>query len=371
MNKLTKIFVSCLFACLAAHQVLGAADLRYVSSLAAAVVVGTVQNRTETADKVSFNLVVQRALKGGDLAAGTVLVTHPWRYRGILLTPAKTTTAQSSGIWFLTPSNPGWDVLPVGGQDGIFTNLFLPANVSGIRQYTYDDSISVTEKVVYEMGDGIKEKGGDVLSQMHLLDYASTPATNKVLKDLLQHSSASVRSGALAALLMNSRPGTLQALVQNWPTFSDEVSQFWVLHALEQGFRDTSPASVAQLIAIAQDNASPPKLRAAAIYALRSIHTKETLPFFATLLSSADTNDQMDAVVAISSFANGCPPQTRSNLASMEYMMFENPSVFRNESTIANFAVGSPAEKQKLPTLVKFWTDWWARNQAALTLPKE
>ena len=145
-----------------------------------------------------------------------------------------------------------------------------------------------------------------------------------------------VASGRSAGRVAHQRstPGSLQAFSQMWPIVRGHVGESFIVSALRSDFRDTSPESVSQLIVVAQNAAGSPKLREAAVRALRSIRTKETLPFFASAPLARTKGKQMDAIVAISSFANGCSTQTcRQNVGSHDYMRFKNPSVFRNQLT--------------------------------------
>ncbi len=73
----------------------------------------------------------------------------------------------------------------------------------------------------------------------------------------------------------------------------------------------------------------------------------------------------MNAIIGLSSFANGCPPQTPSNAASLEYLQFRNPSPYRTPQTVANFAFG-PVSPERQEELAKFWMSWWEANKTNL-----
>ena len=92
------------------------------------------------------------------------------------------------------------------------------------------------------------------------------------------------------------------------------------------------------------------------------MHTQETLSFLAGLLGSPDPYEQGRAVYGMSSFANGCPPQTPDNVKSLDYLVFKDPAPYRTKETVANFAFGgddvagnSPGSKR----LASFLLDWW------------
>ena len=119
------------------------------------------------------------------------------------------------------------------------------------------------------------------------------------------------------------------------------------------------------LTTFADTEAASGELRNAIVRALAAIHTRETLHFLAGLLSSPSAGDRMSAVIGLSSFVNGCPPQTPDNVASMEYMQFKNSSPYRTPETIAAFAF-APVDSERENELVQFWTAWWQDHEAGI-----
>jgi hypothetical protein len=61
--------------------------------------------------------------------------------------------------------------------------------------------------------------------------------------------------------------------------------------------RDPTPSSVQQLIELASLS---PEMREAVVHAVSSIHTKESLPFLASLLTSADASERARGVFGLS-----------------------------------------------------------------------
>jgi len=153
-------------------------------------------------------------------------------------------------------------------------------------------------------------------------------------------------------------------LEQVWPSISGDPSRENVLSALRNAFRDSTPSSVKQLALLAGMNSTPAELRQAAVWALGSVHSLESLPFLASLLLSSDPSEQVKGVFGLASFANGCPAQTPNNVVSMEYLQFKNPSSYRTAETIANFALGGnpSAGDAALGRLVSFWLGWWKNH---------
>lgn len=328
------------------------------------IVVGSIASGTETDQNVSFDLSVIRVIKGNDIPQ-QLHVNHDWMRRGAMV-PAGSMTIDfhTPGIWLLKKTTgDNLDVLPGNEPDGILTNLCLPAVEQLPSAYQYLSSVSVAEKVVLEAGAGVQKSMVAPLQFLDSLGDVNSPTVDRILTGFLQSPDPSFRVVGLSGLLVRNAPGSVSKLVQMWPTNRDNHYTPLVISAVRNSFRDTSPESVQQLVAMANDPSSTGDLRAAIIWALKAMHTKESIPFLASLLSSKDASERMDAVIGISSFANGCPAQTPANVASMEYMHFTNPSPYRTPETIAAFAFG-PVTSEREAELVDFWTGWWNKNKA-------
>ena len=142
---------------------------------------------------------------------------------------------------------------------------------------------------------------------------------------------------------------------------SQNPSRQYVLSALRDSFRDTDPSAVRQLAAVAADGTTAPEVRQAAVVALAAIHTRESLPFLAGLLRSQSSEERMKGVYGISSFVNGCPPQTRDNIKSMQYLQFLNPTPYRTTETMARFWASRRSSDEE-SALVGFWQQWWDKH---------
>jgi HEAT repeat protein len=148
-----------------------------------------------------------------------------------------------------------------------------------------------------------------------------------------------------------------------------DSSSTMILSALRDFWRDQTPSSVLDLVQLAEAASTPKDLRAAAVWAISAIHTKEALPFLAGLLNSQDPLEQVRGMFGLGSFANGYPPQTVDNSASMDYLRTDSKLsvAFSTAATKANFVAGGGGTAEQLAPLVAFWRDWWNNNQAAIT----
>ncbi len=302
----------------------------------------------------------------GSVPDATISVIHPWA--GAVRGPAWTGGQPLYGIWFLSMNDSGtWDVLISRPSQGVRTvfGIFLPASSAPLSPpYAYPAGTPLLDALVYETAAGVQSASAqspdaDPEVLLGAFDSINTPAVQAMLATCLASSSPAFQAVGLAGSLERGVPGTIQQLVQLWPTISVDPHQADVVFALRNSWRDPTPAAVQQLASMtAAALPAYSDLRAAAIRALAAIHTKEALPFLATLLVSIDPGEQERAVYGLSSFANGCPMQTNGNVVSLAYLQCDQPSPYRTADTTANFGfrAGPPDQES---ALVSFWQTWW------------
>jgi hypothetical protein len=142
------------------------------------------------------------------------------------------------------------------------------------------------------------------------------------------------------------------------PSLKNDPDEALVVSALRNSWRDPTPASIHQLVSFVAGFPTDSDIRAAAVRALAAIHTRATLPFLASLLSSANATEQERVVYGLSAFANGCPMQTPANAASMAYLDCDAPGPYKTTQTTANFAFRAGTPDQEAP-FISFWQAWW------------
>jgi hypothetical protein len=257
-----------------------AAAIESLASQADLIVVGSIENRVETQNNVSFDVVVWRVIKGQTVAA-SVHVNHPWTRTGLVLdSGVSQIDTQLDGIWFLKRHDGSeWDTLPVRGRDGLVTSLFLPATTSSSGSYQYASSASVTDKVVFELGFGLRARNAHPEILLLTLGPLDSAAVNTVLNNFLESSNDSFRAVALSCLLARNKETALAKVLQLWPAISDIQMRRLVVSAIRDSFRDPSPSSAGQLADIATNAKNSPDLRAAAIRAMSATRSRQSLPF--------------------------------------------------------------------------------------------
>lgn len=344
---------------------LHAAGLDYFANRADAIVVGFVNSRTESADEVSFTINVSRVLSGSvNLSGPTVSVVHPWIRAGRVLGPAGTIDQPLFGIWFLAKGASGtWDVLsPRPSWWGTILGLFIPASSTPPNgPYAYATGAPIVDVLVYEAAAGFLSATNEDPDPGWLLaafDSIDTASVRNVLNTFATSADLKSQTIALTGSLERSIPGAIPTLAALLPSLKNDPNEALVVSVVRNSWRDPTSASIHQLVSFVAGVPADSNIRAAAVRAFAAIHTKETLPFLASLLSSADATEQVQAVYGLSSFANGCPIQTQANAASMAYLQCDAPGPYKTTQTTANFAFGAGTPDQEAP-FISFWQGWW------------
>jgi hypothetical protein len=333
-----------------------------------AVVVGSVAERLETGDSVSFNMSLERVVQGQNVPA-VVQVTHPWTIKGLHGAGSSNhISAQVRGLWFLKRLGTyGWDVLVPNGQDGMFISLFWHAAQVLPKEFQYLPGTATVDAVAFEVAAGMSVNTGMSVNARSQIPFAigalKTPTAQAVLLKLLDSPDQPVKSATLAALMMSGYSGSLSVLSRLWPAINMDPSRQYVIDALSTWFRDQRPESVRQLVAIANTNQGSPDLRGAIIEALTSMHTGEALPFLASLLQSQDFSERMRGVTGLAWFANGCPARTPDNTASLAYLIPSGAAApYQTEATLAHMGLQGPRTTESMAELVTFWESWWSNH---------
>jgi hypothetical protein len=332
------------------------AGLNDLMHRATAVVLGSVTSRTEAENEVSFSINVTSVIQGA-IPGSAITVVHPWV--GLVRGRARTGGEPLFGIWFLTAGPSGnWDLLPAR------PSLFLPASASPGGANSLSADAPILDALVYRVAEGVQtarsgSPDADPGALADAIGSMNSPAVQAVLATSMASGEPGLQAVGLAGSLLRMQPGVIQQLVRLWPGVSVDPHRDQVISALRNWWRDPEAAGVRQLAAMA--GGASGDIRSAAIRALAAIHTKETLPFLATLLNSAVPDEQERAVYALSAFANGCPLQTANNAVSMGYLQCNQASPYKTAETEHNFAFRPGTPDQEAP-FVSFWQNWWTNH---------
>ncbi|MGA8581789.1 MAG: HEAT repeat domain-containing protein, partial [Bryobacteraceae bacterium] len=272
------------------------------------------------------------------------------------------------GIWFLKHTTTStWDLIPSSGIGGDASSLFWPTPAALPAAYAPAPGASLLDTLMLQAAAGLEAVGVMPQDLRGIIEtyppVPPSPAVQAILARWVTLPTPGFREVGVACMLDTGAPGAVAQLVQLGPSIGEPWAST-ITTALEQSYRDSTPSSVTQLAQYASAGTTTAAMRKAAIRALAAIHTKEALPFLATLLNSSDPFEQGQGVYGLGAFANGCTPQTPGNVVSMAYLSLKNPSKFKTTDTIANFALGgNPAAGDPvLAQRLTFWQNWWAVN---------
>jgi len=242
------------------------------------------------------------------------------------------------------------------GPDGFIGSLYWPA--AATLPAVYQIQAPLPDTLLFYLAAGVEASGVNPGTAIGAVHGAQTSSIQIVANRFMSLSNPDFQLAGLAALLP-LQPSAISSVAALWPSISSSPRRFLLVFAIRDAFRDPAPSSIQQLVQLASLS---PEMREAAIHALSSIHTKESLPFLATLLTSADGSERARGVFGLSSFANVCPAESPANVQSMAYLKCSKQGPYSTPETITNFASpGTPSDQG-----VSFWINWWNQNQAAL-----
>jgi hypothetical protein len=317
----------------------------------------------------SFLLTVNRVVKGDNALTGST-ITVRW-------TPPSANVGEVgiwSGIWFLKQSSTGWGLLPVVQGNVPLVMTCYPTSTTGtlIAAYAYASTASATDKLASELSSAVEsstDAGNFPLTSLHYgtLEQLQSPVITVLYHRLSSTGSPQqqalgfaglVRQGSSAALTSAAKVATV---LEGYPAENGIL-----LLSIRDQFRASDARSVNALGQIAADTTANQLFREAAAHALSSMHTKESLPFLAKLLSDGDVTLRVEAIGGLASFANGLPGQTASGTPGLAHLQLHIGAPYQTAETIANFAMGSQAIEQNESRYLTFWQTWWSQQKSQL-----
>lgn len=350
---------------------LWAADVTALASQADAVVAATVSTRVESNASVQFDLSIHRVFKGSLSAGQTIVVNWNRPTAGGGKTPGASpggpgqVTAEYTGLWFLQDTNFGW--VPLRAREGppFFTTLFYPATKDGPPQGSSPVSGTLGDVLLSEIVAAVRTPASAYLAHplVSAVVESDTPFIRTAFLGITTSSAKDIdRADALEVLLGKNDVRAIQIVADEPSLTSYSSGARAIVSSVRDSFRPTDHISLVNLIRLATVPHAADGLSAAAIRALSSVHTREAIPFLASLLASTDPELRARGMFGLSGFVNGCPMQTPDNVRSMEYMRPELPSPYRTADTLSHLVIRTGSADQESGYLT-FWRAWWAEHQ--------
>jgi len=107
-----------------------------------------------------------------------------------------------------------------------------------------------------------------------------------------------------------------------------------------------------------------PLLERSAAQALRSIHTKEAMPYLMELLDSSDPGVPGEAMSGICLFVRNAPVLAQQSTSSLDWMQSREPAPFRTEQTDSHCFTSPVPSSWIHASHSTFWKRWWREHEA-------
>jgi hypothetical protein len=347
----------------------GATLIERVLGKADSVVVGEISHSTFLNADYSFTLVVRRSLKG-DLKPGVAVPVHYNAIAGTIKGNGE--FSGQFGLWFLAAGSDGeWSVLSPRERPSPLQFAYYPLSKRVEAQPWDPKETSVVDRVFLELASSIDlTEPGQTFQFLAdgALRCVGTPASSGLTDVLLRWSrsaSANLTTLGLTGLVMLEdtaalvRSAGLLAVIKE----SQIADRF---RSAVSASRSPNPEGVRALGDMATADSGIPKLAADAAYALRSIHTKESLPYLAKLLDSQDAELRAQAVAGFTLFARNLPIETPAAVVGMAVSRPVADAPYKTPDTDRYSNWGRFERTEDEQAAVGFWKSWWASHRAVL-----
>lgn len=329
------------------------------------IAVAKVASGSQSATSRSLVLLdVQRTLKGS-VSSGLLSVE--------INAPAEFAVSRNlvglQGIWFLVDGTDGiYRILPAMVGSVPLEWSILPALTDLPVTWASGPSAAPMERVLREVAADMEVKGEsnwpfafDFLSQI-----PATPASSVrgLYQRMLTSPVNTVSLAGLAGLLRSGDVAALASLRQKLTL--PEVTGGRAGAALAQAvceYSNANPQGLAILADLAGGPQPVPQLQECAALALRTVHSRETVPFLLALLDSQDLAVRYDAVAGLASFANSGYIPNEKPLLVDGVSQQRQPSALRTAETEENFPTLETFRKDE-QRFITFWKQWCATTLA-------
>jgi len=333
-----------------------------------AIVVGTIEGVVAPGRTFSLNLRVDRAVKGTIQPAQQVFVEL--EIDGVRQMEVGTVTA----LWFLTGSPQRWSALPIvnaGNHELQDFYLRLPEKTS-VERFGPPETLAPNDRLAAELAAAV-EVSSDPRLIARMASFEETmppsPVLTGILRSYVASPSQDLRAIGISGLLLSDdgasrRDGVLALAADRGMRWSGSAGANALANNLCTSRASDTESVIALGSTILKD--SPDGVARCAAYALRSVHTREALPYLVALLDHPDFNIRYDAGMGLASFANNLPVHNPKANASMDWLTpLPGKAPYSTAETREHFPL-IPAFKEQEDKYLNFWKVWWTTNGPAI-----
>jgi hypothetical protein len=231
----------------------------------------------------------------------------------------------------------------------------------------------VADKIALELAASAEAlANGEIKNSIPILPTssgASSAGLTTAHRLLVQSIVPRARAIGYQGLLMQGDRSTLEEIEQQATSLAKANLAPPIAASIRDHYRNADPAGIAVLGRMATAMQGSPLLpfKTSAARALAWIHSRESLPILAAMLSDPDPAIKTYGVGGLAMFANNEPAQAPSSLSTAPAASMYQPW-YRTSETVSHSVMSEEILVQREAEYIGFWTRWWQDNQATLML---
>lgn len=351
----------------AAHAADRTPTIGRVLETADAVVVGAVPYGTVADISYSFALVPERVLKGS-LKPGVALEV---RYDARSVSMKGTGEVNGYyGLWFLKrDAAKGYTIVPPGQQSLPLEFVYYPLPRRDADVSASPAGASVAEQVLSVLAGAVDAvEPGQSFRQLSdgVLRCIGVVGSREVLLQWSRSELSHRRALGLVGLVMLEDAAALARAASEFESWDDSYLRIR-FGIVASSYRNPDPDGVRVLGELATRETSLKNLKMDALRALRSIHTKDALPYLAKFLESEDAELRGQAVAGFTYFVNNWPIETPAAIVGMAFTRPVANAPYRTVETDRYNSLGRFENAAEERAASEFWKNWWAEHKATLS----
>ena len=327
------------------------------------VVVGTA-NVTFNAGLYSGSILVSEVLKGKTTIGSAIPMSwrEPPNPAVIRMPGLPEKPIQVSGIFFLRIAPGPSQLITLMNGSSSFRDSYLPTMPRASRgPITVANSSHVKtalDRIVLEIVS-CSEAGLPLRYDLvGLYKETRSPVLVAAFRAFQMSTDQEVAAVGHAGAIATGDASSIGSIYRNAKTLSTARRWGSVLSEMRQFSDPANTSAIAALETIVSDQSTRPPLREAAAISLGKMHTRQSLPYLAALLSEPSLTLRVAAVGGLALFANNVPVGS--------YTPAAGPSPYRDDQTIAHSA-WDEAIVRRDGSYTTFWQTWWLVHRTELT----
>jgi hypothetical protein len=275
--------------------------------------------------------------------------------------PVTRSLVGTQGLWFLSAGDKPevYRILPIMSGSVPFEMTILPTLPSLPPNWRApSQSAAPLELVLRELAAYLEVNTGSVLGGEFLSQVAASPGSElaRLYTQMTTSSSPVVLSAGIAGLIRSGDVTGLAFLQSASGNIGSSLAQAVCEYA------NGNPRGVVVLGELATTSRSVARLQECAAYALRRIHTRESLPLLASLLDSPSPTIRYEGVAGLASYANSGLIPNEPPLLVDGVPTSRAQSAISTAETQDNFPTLDTFRKDE-QRFIAFWKQWQRQIQ--------